>query len=78
MENALWLIPVLACPLMMVVMMWAMGKGMGMSARRKDDRAQEGSVDDLRAEQERLAEQIDRLESRGAEHEDREPAARGA
>ena len=63
MENLVWLIPVLACPLMMVAMMLMMGKGMSMG-RKSDEPEQPRSVDDLRAEEQRLASEIERLEQR--------------
>ena len=47
----------LACPVGMGLMMWFMSRGMG--DRKRD--AQPGSIDDLRADQARLAAQIDRL-----------------
>lgn len=59
MENLVWLIPLLACPLMMVAMMLMMGKGMSMG-RKSDGPVR--SVDELRAEQQRLAAEIERLE----------------
>jgi hypothetical protein len=70
MENLVWLIPVLACPLMMVAMMLMMGKGMGMG-RKSDEPEPPRSADDLRAEQQRLASEIERLEqSNGGEPAD--------
>lgn len=72
MENLLWLIPVLACPLMMVAMMLMMGKGMGMMGRDKDERPREETdarpVAELRAERDRLESEIARREGadRGA------------
>lgn len=48
----------LACPVGMGLMMWFMARGMG---DRKTD-AKPSSIDDLRAEQARLAAQIERLE----------------
>ena len=65
MENLVWLIPVLACPLMMVAMMLMMGKGMGMG-RKSDGSESPRSVDGLRAEQQRLAAEIETLEARNA------------
>lgn len=48
----------LACPVGMGLMMWFMARGMG--DRKRDTKP--GSIDDLRAEQARLAAQIERLE----------------
>jgi hypothetical protein len=70
MENLVWLIPALACPLMMVAMMLLMGKGMSMG-RKSDEPESLRSVDELRAEQQRLASEIERLEPRNGG----EPAA---
>ena len=72
MENLVWLIPVLACPLMMVAMMLMMGKGMGMG-RKTDEPESPRSVDELRAEHQRLATEIERREPRS----DGEPAEAG-
>lgn len=58
MEQFLYILPALACPVGMGLMMWFMSRGMG--DRKRD--AQPGSIDDLRAEQARLAAQIDQLE----------------
>lgn len=56
MENLVWLVA-LACPLMMVAMMWMMGKGMSMG---KDGNPEpERSVAELRAEKERLEGEIE-------------------
>lgn len=49
----------LACPIGMGLMMWFMSRG--MRAERHDAAGQQ-SVEELRAEQARLAAQIDRLE----------------
>ena len=70
MDNLLWLIPALACPLMMVAMMLMMGKGMGMIGRGKDDeRSHEERggrpTAELRAERDKLDSEIARRE--GAE-----------
>jgi hypothetical protein len=63
MENLLWLLPLLACPIAMVLMMVLMGKGMSMGQKRADAR-EPTSVEELRAEQERLSAQIESLEGR--------------
>jgi hypothetical protein len=78
MENLLWLLPVLACPIGMVLMMWMMGKGMGMNAKR-DEAEEPSSVEELRAEQERLSAQIESLERHDGRSEapaEGEPARR--
>lgn len=76
MDNLVWLIPVLACPLMMVAMMLMMGKGMSMG-RKSDETEATRSVDELRAEQERPATEIERREPRnGGEFAEAENSAR--
>jgi cytochrome c-type biogenesis protein CcmH/NrfF len=64
MENLLWLFPLLACPIGMLVMMRLMGKGMRMDK----DQEPADSVTELRAEKERLEAEIERREGeeRGA------------
>jgi peptidoglycan hydrolase CwlO-like protein len=72
MDGLLWLLPVLGCGLMMVmmvVMMFGMGKNM---LSRKEEKPR--SVDELRAEQKRLSEQIDRLDGEAKATRDREPS----
>ena len=64
MENLAWLIPALACPLMMVGMMWVMGKGMGATNRRSEDGA-EPDLGELRAERERIDAEIERRKQDG-------------
>jgi hypothetical protein len=61
MENLIWILPALACPIGMILMMFVMGKGMGMG-RKRDTDATQPSVDELRAEQQRLGAQIESLE----------------
>lgn len=64
MEGALLTLALLACPVGMGVMMWFMGK----NSKRKDQEAgTPPSVEELRAEHERIAAQIDQVE--------REPSA---
>jgi hypothetical protein len=78
MEGLLWLLPVVGCGLMMalmVVMMWGMGKDMFSSGKKARE---EGSIGDLRAEQERLAAEIDRLETKQSSSRERTPHASGA
>lgn len=63
MESVLVGLAVLACPVGMGVMMWFMSKGMrGRNASGPAPAST--SVEDLRAEQQRLAAEIDRLEGK--------------
>lgn len=57
--EPLVLLAVLACPIGMGLMMFFMGKGM-MGGKKGDDAS--GEVEELRAEQERLANEVERLE----------------
>jgi hypothetical protein len=79
MGDFLWILPVLGCGLMMVmmvVMMWGMGKS--MFSRDKDDGGGEkASLDELQAEQKRMAEEIERLEARNSTTRERAPSASG-
>jgi hypothetical protein len=80
MENLLWLIPVLACPLMMVAMMLMMGKGMSMLGGKEDEGRPEEEQDrrpvaELRAERERLASEIARREAAERAAGERRPSA---
>ena len=72
MESILIAAAVLACPVGMGLMMWFMGKGM----RRDPAAGQTGpvDVDALRAEHQRLGEEIERLETEPREL--REPVGR--
>jgi hypothetical protein len=71
MDGALWILPLLGCGLMMVIMV-VMMFGMGKNMFSRKEKA--SSVDDLRAEQKRLSEQIDRLERDGEASREREPS----
>ena len=69
--EPLVLLALLACPIGMGLMMMFMAKGM-MGGKKEDDSS--GEVEELRAEQERLASEVERLE-RGRDGE-RDLAAR--
>jgi hypothetical protein len=65
MEVGLLALVALACPIGMGLMMWFMAKGMGMGREKgnADLKATEPpSLNELRAEQERLASQISKLD----------------
>jgi cell division protein FtsB len=79
MEGFLWVLPALGCGLMilmMVVMMFGMGKSM-FSRDKQDDESEGASLDELRAEQKRMAEEIERLEARDATSRERAPSPTG-
>jgi hypothetical protein len=62
MEELLLLVPLLACPIMMVAMMWLMGRG--MSGGRKEQKSEaEPTLADLRGERDRLATEVERGEA---------------
>jgi hypothetical protein len=77
MDGWLWVLPALVCGgmmLMMLVMMVGMGKS--MFSRDKEDE-EKSSLEEVRAENERLAGRVDELE-RGASEKEREPTAGGS
>jgi hypothetical protein len=77
MDGWLWVLPALVCGgmmLMMLVMMVGMGKS--MFSRNKDDE-EKPSLEEVRAENERLASRVDELERDASENE-RQPTAGGA
>lgn len=57
MESILLGLALLACPVGMGLMMWFMAKGMGGS-----DKKAKSEVESMRAEQQRLASEVERLE----------------
>ncbi len=57
MESILVGLALLACPVGMGLMMWFMAKGMGGG-----DKKEKSEVDAMRAEQQRLASEVERLE----------------
>ena len=67
MSESLYALAVLACPVGMGAMMWFMSKGMRSRPEQRPVR-QPSSVTDLRTEQRRLEEEIDRLESTSNGH----------
>jgi hypothetical protein len=63
------LLAVLACPVAMGLMMFFMGRGM-MGGMKRDESDGSRSLADLKAEQARLAEKIETLETRDRQPED--------
>jgi flagellar basal body-associated protein FliL len=57
MESILLGLALLACPVGMGLMMWFMAKGMGGR-----DKKEKSEVESMRAEQQRLASEVERLE----------------
>lgn len=57
MESILLGLALLACPVGMGLMMWFMAKGMGGG-----DKKEKSEVESMRAEQQRLASEVERLE----------------
>lgn len=68
MEGLIYALALLACPVGMGLMMWFMGKGMNGKSAEKS-RPESTSLADLRAEQERIAAEIDRLDRKHADSE---------
>lgn len=78
MGDFIWVLPVLGCGLMMVmmvVMMWGMGKS--MFSGDKGGERENVSLEELQAEQKRMAEEIKRLEDQSSTSREREPSAGG-
>jgi hypothetical protein len=77
MGDFLWVLPALVCGGMMVMMLVMMlGMGKSMFSRNKEDE-EKPSLEQVRAENERLAGRVDELE-RGASEKEHEPTAGGA
>ena len=57
MENLVYVLPALVCPLGMVAMMWFMGRG----SKQKDQRVPV-SVEQMREEHARLAAELERID----------------
>jgi cell division protein FtsB len=66
MENLLLALAVLACPVGMGVMMWVMIKGQ-RNGDAQNRPAQNASLEQLRAEQQRLDSEIERLKEQDGE-----------
>ena len=62
MESTLLALILLACPVGMGLMMWFMSKGMG--GKKDEQTAAPRSVEQLREEQRRLNQEMNRLEER--------------
>ncbi len=67
METVLLGLVALACPLGMGLMMWFMARGMKRTDRPHPAEAR-SSVEELRAQQRRLAAEIDGVEAKDREH----------
>lgn len=63
MEHLLYALPLVACPLGMLLMMWLMGKGISPGTKSASDQSPR-SIEGLRADQQRLAGEIEELERR--------------
>ena len=76
--ELLYILALLACPVGMGAMMWIMSKGM-MGANKPTDtqvtQAQSHSMEDLRRQQQKLADDIARLEEHAVPEREREPVA---
>jgi len=74
--NGIFLLAILACPISMGLMMVFMGRGMMGGKKRGNAGAQEKgeSVENLKAEQARLAERIATLDSDAGESSETAPA----
>lgn len=62
MENLVYVLPALACPVGMVLMMWFMGRG--SAHKRADANASTAppSIEQLREEHQRIAAELERLD----------------
>ena len=62
MENLVYVLPALACPLGMAAMMWFMGRGARQKRAETADQRTPASVEQLREEHARLAAELERIE----------------